>query len=102
MAFLKEGTSLKYEIDIEKGAFINFSQVCKDCRKCYHQYFKIDVDKCYDENGKSVVTDPKELYENYSFSCKKCGLLNILDFDELCSKETVLFLRKYLKEKKNK
>ena len=76
--------------------------MCRDCRKCYHQYFKIDVDKCYDENGKSVVTDPKELYENYSFSCKKCGLLNILDFDELCSKETVLFLRKYLKEKKNK
>lgn len=71
---------------------VNFTQVCRDCKK-YWKTFKIDIDKCYDKNGKSVV-GTSELYENFSFICIKCGLLNILSFDQLCNPKTVLFLRK--------
>ena len=95
MTSFKEGTYLKF--DLKKGAYVNFTQVCRDCKK-YYQYFEIDIDKCYDENGKSIVKN-HELYETFSFSCRKCGLLNILNFNELCNKETVLYLRRYLKEK---
>ena len=70
---------------------INFTQVCRDCKN-YYQTFKIDIDKYYDESGKSVI-ETKELYEKFSFICQICGLLNILNFNELCDKETVLFLR---------
>ena len=71
---------------------VNFTQVCHDC-KSYYQTFKIDIDKYYDEGGKSVI-ETKELYEKFSFICKKCGLLNILNFNEICNKETVFFFKK--------
>ena len=71
---------------------VNFTQICRDC-KSYYQIFKIHIDKYYDEKGKSSI-ETKELYEKFSFICKKCGLLNILDFSKLCKEETVLFLRK--------
>lgn len=71
---------------------INFAQGCRDCRK-YYQVFKVDINKYYDDKGKSKV-EAKEIIENFSFTCKKCGLFNALDFDKLCDKETVLYLRK--------
>ena len=105
MAAFKEGTCLKF--DLKKGTYVNFTQACRDCKK-YYQYFEIDIDKYYDENGKSIVKT-YELYEKFSFSCRRCGLLNILNFNELCNKETVLYLRRnkkendrYLKEKEKK
>ena len=77
---------------------INFTQVCRGC-KSYYETFKININKCYDENGKNNVLT-KDLYGNFSYICQKCGLLNILNFDELCKKETVFFLRKRQKEMK--
>ena len=71
---------------------VNFAQGCRDCRK-YYQIFKIDLDQCYDEKGKSKV-ETKEIIEKFSFTCKKCGLFNVLDFNQLCNEETVLYLRK--------
>ena len=80
----------------QKETVVNFAQGCRDCRK-YYQIFKIDLDRYYDEDGKSIIKT-QELYEKFSFICKKCGLLNILNFTELCDKETVLYLRKQDKE----
>ena len=39
-------------------------------------------------------------YLKISFFCHSCGLMNILDFDKICNKETVLYLKK--REKLNK
>ena len=75
---------------------VKFTQACRDCKK-YYRIFKIDLDKYYDHEGKSIVKT-QELYENFSFICEKCGLLNILNFTELCNKETVLYLRKVKEE----
>ena len=75
---------------------INFTQGCRHCRK-YYQIFKIDLNKYYDEDGKSIIKT-QELFEKFSFMCGNCDLLNILNFTELCNKETVLFLRKSSKE----
>ena len=71
---------------------VNFAKICMDCRK-YYQNFKIDLNLYYDKEGKSIIKT-QDLYEKFSFICKKCGLLNILNFTELCDKETVLYLRK--------
>ena len=73
-----------------------FAQGCRDCRK-YYQIFKTDLNKYYDEDGNTIIK-PQELYEKFSFTCRKCDLLNILDFTQLCNKETVLFLRKCSKD----
>ena len=78
---------------------MNFTQVCRDCKN-YHQTFKVDIDRYYDENGKSVIKT-KELYEKFSFICKICGLLNILNFSELCKEGTVVFLRERANKKTN-
>ena len=75
---------------------VNFTQLCREC-KSFHQTFKVDINKCYDENGKGCVKT-KELYEKFSYICQICGLLNIVSFSELCKKETVFFLRKRAKE----
>ena len=76
---------------------VNFAQGCRDCRK-YYEIFKIDLNKYYDENGDSIIKT-QELYEKFSFTCPRCELLNILDFTQLCSNETVMFLRKSSKDK---
>ena len=39
-------------------------------------------------------------YLKIFFFCRSCGLMNILDFDKICNKETVLYLKK--REKLNK
>ena len=75
---------------------VKFAQGCRDCRK-YYQIFKIDLNKYYDEDENTIIK-PQELYEKFSFTCRKCELLNILDFTQLCNKETVLFLRKSRKD----
>ena len=75
---------------------VNFCQVCRDCRK-YYKIFKIDLNKYYDENGNTTITT-QELFEKFSFTCSRCELLNILDFTDLCNKETVVFLRKVHKD----
>ena len=75
---------------------VNFSQVCREC-KSYYQTFKVDINKVYDENGKCCIKT-KELYERFSFICSICGLLNILNFNQICKEETVFFLRKRAKE----
>ena len=71
---------------------VNFAQGCRDCRK-YYQIFKVDLNHCYDEKGKSKV-EAKEIIEKFSFTCKKCGLFTALNFDQLCDEKTVLYLRK--------
>ena len=65
---------------IRKSSFtnLNFTQVCRDCRS-YYKTFKVDINKYYDENGRSKVKT-EVLYEKFSFICLKCGLLNILFF----------------------
>ena len=84
---------------IKKSCFtnLNITQVCRDC-KSYYEIFKVDINKCYDENGKSKIKT-RELFEKFSFICRRCDLLNILSFDEVCNRETVLFLRE--KNQKN-
>ena len=75
---------------------VNFSQVCREC-KSYYQTYKVDINRYYNENGKSIIKT-KELYEKFSYICLMCGLLNILNFNEICNEETVIFLRKRAKE----
>ena len=75
---------------------VNFCQVCREC-KSYYQNFKVNINKFYDENGKSYIKT-KELYEKFSFICPICNLLNILNFNQICKEETVFFLRKRAKE----
>ena len=75
-----------------ESVFVNFTQACRECKK-YYQIFKVDINKCYDEKGKSVVTN-EDLYEKFSFSCKNCFLFNIINFSDPCNEETVIYLRK--------
>ena len=70
---------------------LNITQVCRDC-KSYYETFKVDINKYYDENGKRKIKT-QELFEKFSFICRRCDLLNILSFDKICNQETVLFLR---------
>ena len=76
---------------------LNITRVCQDCR-CYYETFKVDINKYYDEDGKSKI-QTQELFENFSFICRRCGLLNIVSLDKICNQKTVLFLRK--RDKKN-
>ena len=48
-----------------ESVFVNFTQACRECKK-YYQIFKVDINKCYDEKGKSVVTN-EDLYEKFFF-----------------------------------
>lgn len=95
MINLNENANAKFE---DKSLFLNFTQVCRDCKKNY-ETFKIDINKWYSETGEVVYISPQELYEKFSFSCE-CGCLNILCFKEICSKETIIFLRKHEEERK--
>ena len=76
---------------------LNITRVCQDCRS-YYETFKVDINKYYDENGKSKI-QTEELFENFSFICRRCSLLNILSFGKICNQETVLFLREKDKKK---
>ena len=84
---------------IKKSCFtnLNITQVCRDC-KSYYETFEVDINKYYDENGKRKIKT-QELFEKFSFICRRCDLLNILSFDKICNRETILFLRE--KEQKN-
>ena len=75
---------------------VSFTQVCRECKN-YYRTFKVDINRYYDENGKSCIKT-KELYEKFSYICQICGLLNIFNFNELCKEETVFLLRKRAKE----
>ena len=55
-------------------SFFYFTQVCRQCKRGYKKF------------------------ERFSFTCEKCELTNGLNFAELCSKETILFLKKRSKE----
>ena len=48
----------------------------------------------------SVVYRTMKYLKIFLFFCRSCGLMNILDFDKICNKETVLYLKK--REKLNK
>ena len=74
----------------------NFTQVCCGCKKHFRE-FKIHLSN-FDENGKSKV-DLKENYEKFSFICCKCKLLNILNFNELCSPEIVVIMKKEMNKR---
>ena len=74
----------------------NFTQVCHGCKKHFRE-FKIHLSN-FDENGKSKV-DLKENYEKFSFICCKCKLLNILNFNELCSPEIVVIMKKKMNKR---
>ena len=76
-------------------SFFYFTQLCRQCKRGYKK-FKIDL-SYYDEDGK-ISLENSEIFERFSFTCKKCELTNVLNFDELCSKETILFLKKRSKE----
>ena len=74
----------------------NFTQVCRGCKKHFRE-FKIHLSN-FDENGKSKV-NLKENYEKFSFICCKCKLLNILNFNELCSPEIVVIMKKEMNKR---
>ena len=76
---------------------LNITRLCQDCR-CYYETFKVDINKYYNEDGKSKI-QTQELFEKFSFICRRCGLLNILSFEKICNRKTILFLRE--KDKKN-
>lgn len=76
-------------------SFFHFTQVCRQCKRGYKK-FKIDLSN-YDEDGK-ISLENSEIFERFSFTCEKCELTNVLNFAELCSKETILFLKKRSKE----
>ena len=83
-------------INTNRYTEVNFTQVCREC-KSYYQNFKVNINKLYDENGKSCIKT-KGLYEKFSFICPICNLLNILNFNQIFKEETVFFLRKRAKE----
>ena len=76
-------------------SFSYFTQVCRQCKRGYKK-FKIDLSN-YDKDGK-ISLESSEIFERFSFTCEKCELTNVLNFAELCSKETILFLKKRSKE----
>ena len=72
--------------------FFYFTQVCRQCKRGYKK-FKIDLSK-----DRKISLENLEIFERFSFTSEKCELTNVLNFAELCSKETILFLKKRSKE----
>lgn len=70
----------------------SFTQLCRQCKEDF-KTFKIEL-SCYEEESGKCCLSNNEIFENFSFVCRSCGLMNILDFDKLCNKETVLYLKK--------
>ena len=50
----------------------------------------------YDENGNCVL--PKEEREKFSFTCSFCETFNQVNFEEICNKDTVQFLKGIMKK----
>ena len=76
-------------------SFFYFTQLCRQCKRGYKK-FKIDLSN-YNEDEK-ISLENSEIFERFSFTCEKCERTNVLNFAELCSKETILFLKKRSKE----
>ena len=68
----------------------NYTQICRNC-KLDCKTFKVTLN-CYDNCGKSKLLS-EEIYENFSFTCGHCCSLNVLDFETVCNKETILYLK---------
>ena len=68
----------------------NYTQICRNCR-LYCKTFKVTLNY-YDNCGKSKLSS-EEIYESFSFTCGHCRSLNVLDFEMVCNKETILYLK---------
>lgn len=68
----------------------NCTQICRNC-KLDCKTFKVTLN-CYNNYGKSKLTS-EEIYENFSFTCGRCCSLNVLDFETVCNKETIVYLK---------
>lgn len=70
---------------------INFTQLCRQCKKDFKS-FKIEL-SIYDEHGLYNISN-EEILENFSFVCRYCDLLNVLDFQKICNPDTIGYIRR--------
>ena len=68
-----------------------FTQVCQQCRKIY-KTIRISLSN-FDENSFFQMNN-QEVFENFSFACESCFLLNIPDIKTICSPSAVKYIRK--------
>ena len=68
-----------------------FTQVCQQCRKIY-KTIRISLSN-FDENGFFQMNN-QEVFENFSFACESCFLLDIPDIRTICSPSVVKYIRK--------
>lgn len=69
----------------------SFTQICRQC-KTVMETFKIELTN-YNEEGNCLISN-QEIFENFSFTCEHCDLLNLLDFEELCNSATIRYIRR--------
>lgn len=68
-----------------------FTQICHQC-KTGMKTFKIELSN-YNKEGNCLISD-QEIFENSSFTCEYCNLLNLLDFEKLCNSATIRYIRR--------
>ena len=51
----------------------------------------------YDENSSCILS--KEERKKFSFTCSFCETFNEINFEEICNKDTVQFLKSIMKKK---
>ena len=80
--------------------YFNVCQLCGFCKKGSH-VFQIKLSYFDDVTGK-VKISPIETITHYSFQCQFCNRVTMIDFGTVCPPSCALYLKKAVKEKKDK
>ena len=68
-----------------------FTQLCRSC-KDGSKTFKISFSD-YNIAGQFNLSK-EEIFERFSFVCKLCESVNILDFEQVCNPNTVWYIKR--------
>ena len=77
----------------EFNEYFVYSKICP-CHKVKNSKIYLSI---YDENGSCVLS--KEERKKFSFTCSFCETFNEINFEEICSKDTVQLLKFIMKKK---
>ena len=69
----------------------SFTQLCRNCKED-SKTFKTYLSD-YSAAGEFNLSKEK-FFEKFSFVCKRCELVNIVNFEQVCNQNTVWYLRR--------
>ena len=79
--------------------YLNICQLCRFCKRG-SQVFKVKLSYFNDVTGEVNINPIERIH--FSFQCQFCLNISQLDFNTLCPPPRILFLKRSLKEKKEK